>query len=148
MHYYSAEYFNCCKVQVRQLSAIFSWMIYCWIEIIYSPPPPPLFFFLLSVRGQSSGRTDHLPRIKEALCVFTDIALFHTLRLYSIFSLLPHSHSNDSNPIIFLSPLHQGLILSQLNSLCLPFSTQSPFIILNVFLAFPPFSLLPFFLPS
>lgn len=147
MHYYSAEYFNCCKVQVRQLSAIFSWMIYCWREIIYSSPPPPLFF-LLSVRGQSSGRTDHLPRIKEALCVFTDIALFHTLRLYSIFSLLPHSHSNDSNPIIFLSPLHQGLILSQLNSLCLPFSTQSPFIILNVFLAFLPFSLLPFFLPS
>ncbi len=67
---------------------------------------PSLFFLSLSPlsgSGYRSGRAAHLPRIKEALCVLTDIPLFHTLRLYSISSLLQCSPSNYSNPIISFS---------------------------------------------
>lgn len=83
----------------------------------------------------------------KKLCVSSLILLsFHTLKLYSIFSVLHMlSPSNDSNPIISLSLCTiTKAILSQFNALCLPLCTKSPGVILNVFLSFCPF----YFLPS
>lgn len=85
-----------------------------------------------------------LSRIKEALCALTDIALFHTLRLYSIFSLSLCSSSHDSNPIISLSlPHHQGLTVSVQGISAVILVHNIP-VSLNVFISSPPF----YFLPS
>lgn len=110
-------------------------------------PRPPFFFFFIRLHWVwvGKGMEGHtLSRIKEALCALTDIALFHTLRLYSIFSLSLCSSSHDSNPIISLSaPPPRPYCLSSRN-LCSHFSAQYPCVTLNVFISSPPF----YFLPS